>query len=310
MPNGSIVLELQRDALDEKIRTSSLLRKALVVAKKLRIKEFEEWTNKELSGYQSADTTPHYRLLRGEVKAWNPYHGWVPVYFSNPQQAEAYSLRGCGQAIPEIEGLLPTLQKPNGYFVMPFAKNIELQLLKSIHPLTEPKLHINPGEIFGIVETVKTVILNWALQLEQDGILGEGLTFSPNEQEKATNSHAYHVNNFYGPVGQSQIQQQSPNAIQLTAGEDIIVTDTAYIEQVQTLLPKVKEAIEQLGLNKIQVDEVKAEIDTVEAQIRSPKPKQPIIKSSFETIQRILEGAAGGAAGQLVYEIGKFLAGG
>jgi hypothetical protein len=310
MPNDSIVLELQREALDEKIRTSVLLRKALVVAKKLRIRDFEEWANKELSGYQPTDTTPHYRLLRGEVKAWNPYRGWVPVYFSSAKQAEVFSSRGCGQAIPEIEGILPSLQKPDGHFVMPFPKDIELQLLKSIHPLTEPKLHINQAEIFGIIETVKTVIFNWALQLEEDGILGEGLTFSPKEQEKATSSPAYHVTNFYGPVGQSQIQQQSPNAAQIMAGDDIVVADAVYIGQVKSLVPKVKDAIEEFGLTKPHVDELKSEIDTVEAQVRSPRPKRSIIKSSFETIQRILEGAAGGAAGQLIYEIGKLLASG
>jgi len=193
---------------------------------------------------------------------------------------------------------------------MPYPKDIELQLLKSIRPLSEPTLHINPAEVFGIIETVKTIILNWALKLEEDGILGEGLTFSPREQEKVTSSPASHVTNFYGPVGQSQIQQQSPSAIQITAGDDVIVADVVYIEQVKALVPKVKAAIETLGLERAQVDEVRSEIDTVEAQARSPKPKRSIIKSSFETIQRILEAAAGGAAAQLIYEIGKFLAGG
>jgi len=61
-------------------------------------------------------------------------------------------------------------------------------------------------EIVGIIETVKTIILNWALKLEEDGILGQGMTFSSKEQEKATSSPASHVTNFYGPVGQSQIQ--------------------------------------------------------------------------------------------------------
>ncbi len=311
MPSkDSIVLELQHEALEEEIQTSSLLRKALVVAKKLRLTEFELWANKELSGYTATDTCPEYRMLRGEVKAWNPYHGWVPVYFGDAEMAEAYSTRGCGQAIPELEGMLPSLQKPNGVFVMPFSKQIELSLIKEIDPLSRPTLHIPPTSALGIIQAVKTIILKWTLQLESDGILGEGLTFSPKEQAKATSSSVSHVTNFYGSVGQSQIQQQSPHAIQINAGDDVIVADAIYIEQVKGLVPKVKDAIEKLGLDKDQVDEVKAEIDTVEAQIRSPKPKRATIRSSFETIQRILEGAAGGAGGQLIYEIGKFLGGG
>lgn len=205
--------------------------------------------------------------------------------------------------------MVPSLQRTTSYFAMPFPKSIELQLLQSIHPLVDPKLHIRPASVLGIIQTVKTIILNWALKLEEDGILGEGLTFSPKDQERATSSSVSHVTNFYGPVSQSQIQQQSPGAVQIAAGDDVIVADAIYIEQVKALVPKIKDAIETLGLDKIQADELKSEIDTVDAQVRSPKPKRSVIRSSFETIQRILESAAGGAAGQLFYEIGKFLAG-
>jgi hypothetical protein len=85
---------LQREALDEKARVTSLLRKALVVAKKLHIKDFDTWANRELSGYSADDMTPSYRLLRGHVMAWNDYRGWVPVYFENAEQAKAFSSRG------------------------------------------------------------------------------------------------------------------------------------------------------------------------------------------------------------------------
>lgn len=308
MPNkNSIVKELQIDALDENMRASVLLRKALVVANKLRLKDFEEWANKELSGYLETETCPNYRMMTGEVKAWNPYRGWIPVYFESSEQAELFSKRACGQSIPELEGLS---LKSDRVYSMPFPKKNELEFVESNRGLTNPGLHVPPTRLCGIIETVKTIILQWTLKLEEDGILGEGLTFSAQEQEKALNSPASHVTNFYGPVGQSQIQQQSPGAVQITTGNDIIVADAIYLEQVKGLIPKVRDAIEKLGLDKAQVDEVKSELDTAEAQGRSPKPKRAIIKSSFETIQRILEGAAGGAAGQLIYEIGRLLAGG
>lgn len=309
MSNDSIVLELQREALDEKVRSSALLRKALVVSKKLRIKDFEEWANKELSGYQVTDTTPEYRLLRGEIKAWNPYYGWVPVYFSNPQTAEAWSRRGCGQPIPALEVMLPSLEMSENELTMPFPKKYELELLKQIAPLTKPALHVQPAEVLGIIQAVRTIILKWTLKLEEDGILGQGLTFSPKEQEKAISSAASHITNFYGPVGQSQIQLQSPQALQVMAGEDVGVADTVYIEQAKDLVSKIKDALAQLGLNKPQADEVAAEIATVEAQMRSPNPKRSIMNTSFETIRRILEAGAGGAVGQLIVEIGKIIAG-
>jgi hypothetical protein len=48
---ASLVLELQREALNSTIPVTDLLRKALVVATELSIKEFQAWIEYELNGY-------------------------------------------------------------------------------------------------------------------------------------------------------------------------------------------------------------------------------------------------------------------
>lgn len=63
---GGIVIELQREAMDENISIESLLRKAYLVARKLKLKEFEEWINKEQNGYSKE--VPNYRNVAGEIK--------------------------------------------------------------------------------------------------------------------------------------------------------------------------------------------------------------------------------------------------
>ena len=72
---SSIVIELQQESLNKNISISDLLRKALVVAKKLKISDFEEWITNELNGYEKAEDIPAYRYVAGSVKAWNPHHG-------------------------------------------------------------------------------------------------------------------------------------------------------------------------------------------------------------------------------------------
>ena len=42
-----IVMELQREALEDNISIESLMRKAYLVARKLNLEEFEEWINQE-----------------------------------------------------------------------------------------------------------------------------------------------------------------------------------------------------------------------------------------------------------------------
>jgi hypothetical protein len=77
-----VVLDLQRDALDPKYPLTDLLRKALVVARKLKIVEFESWIDNELNGYRGPEeSVPNYRLLHGQVKCHNPYHGWQPMAY-------------------------------------------------------------------------------------------------------------------------------------------------------------------------------------------------------------------------------------
>ena len=72
-----IVLELEREALDENVSIEVLLRKAYLVARKLKLTDFEEWINNEQNGY--VGKVPEYRMIGGEYKALNPYRGWIPV---------------------------------------------------------------------------------------------------------------------------------------------------------------------------------------------------------------------------------------
>ncbi len=86
----SIVLELQRDALNREVPISDLLRKAFVVAKKLKITEFENWVTHELNGYENAEDIPKYRQVNGKVQVWNLYHGWQPVIFQDHKTEELF----------------------------------------------------------------------------------------------------------------------------------------------------------------------------------------------------------------------------
>ena len=79
---SGIVLELQREALSKDANIESLLRKAYVIAKKLKLKEFEDWIQLEQNGYGSREV-PEYRYVQGQIKARNPYYGWIPVVLLN-----------------------------------------------------------------------------------------------------------------------------------------------------------------------------------------------------------------------------------
>lgn len=65
----------------------------------------------------------------------------------------------------------------------------------------EPKVVFHRSQLMGILTKVRSIILNWALQLEEDGILGEGLKFSDKEKEIAMSVNNYSIQNMNGIVG-------------------------------------------------------------------------------------------------------------
>jgi hypothetical protein len=147
---SSIVIELQKNALDKNVSISELLRKSLVIARKLKIIEFERWVSSELNGYSKTDKIPEYRWGTGSVKAWNPYYGWQPVMFKDNKTSAAVSRRANNQSIAEIENLLEK-DDGNSVYQMPFSVNTEDRLRKAIDFDTQITLFIPSTNIIKIV---------------------------------------------------------------------------------------------------------------------------------------------------------------
>lgn len=208
---SGLVLELQQDALNRNVHVSDLLRKALVVSKKLGVTQIEEWLNKELNGYGMNDDLPRYREIHGQVKVCNPYHGWQPLNFEDPKMAKAFSKRKIMQPVGELDSL--AAEKGKGSLQVPFSQEAVNALMKSMEIPLQPTLHVAPSEVVGILEAVRNNILDWALELEQKGILGEGMSFSKQERQTASQI-TYQVINNIGSMQNSQLQQVSPGASQ------------------------------------------------------------------------------------------------
>lgn len=296
---SSVVLELQSDALDRNVTVSDLLRKAFVVSKKLSIHEFEVWVARELNGYENSTDVPEYRQIDGEIKGWNPVRGWIPVIMQDPREAEILCKRAIGQSVAELESLHEG-RKDASSFHIPFPADIERKLSKGVGFETKMTLFVPYTGIVRILDAVRTITLKWAMKLEQDGVLGEGLSFTRQEHE-AVQQQSYNIATFYGPVHGSHIQQSKDNAIQVSTTFDV---DSPSIEKFLSL---VKNKLDKLSLLPETNAELQAELKTAEAQIQSPKPKPGIVKECLLSIRRILEGAGGGVAGQLLVELGKLL---
>jgi hypothetical protein len=91
------------------------------------------------------------------------------------------------------------------------------------------------------------------------------------------------VINIQTMIGSQQISQASSGVTQLnilTAG------DRPAIEEDLALL---KEKIDELKLPSEQESDLSAEMDTIEAQMKSSKPKSEVIKAAYASIKSILQ---------------------
>ena len=293
-----LVLQLEAECLDSQVSILEVLRKALVVARKLELTDAQVWISKELNGYKPGDEAPRYRLLTGQIRSWNPYQGcWIPVVFEDHREATHLSKCFAGQPIGELVELVKSRE---GGLHFPFDPRTEANLLKGMDvPLQTTRL-VNWASLSGIMDAVRNMILEWCLQLEKDGILGEGLVFSAREKEVA--AHSNYVINYNAPVTHSQIQQGSPHA---TQGMQVAESDR---ENIQAFIGLLNDHLSELKLATAEEQKLKTTVRQIETQVASPNPSHGALRQSLQTIRNVLEGCAGSLiASGPQFEIGKLL---
>ncbi|QDX97066.1 hypothetical protein EGD00_08175 [Pectobacterium carotovorum subsp. carotovorum] len=106
-------------------------------------------------------------------------------------------------------------------------------------------------------------------------------------------------------VGQmigSNVQQGTTNSSQnLNVSVDAIA-------EIKKFISELSYSMDKLALNEDELDEIKAECSTMQAQIGSPKPKKSILKECLNSAKNILESATGSAIGaQLATQIPSLL---
>lgn len=266
----ALVPELVNAAIDASVSPGDLLRRALVVARRLAVPELVDWISSELNGYYS-----------GAVDGRKPDSWPDPVFFLPPDMAELLSDFAVRQSVPE---LMQLAQSTTGIYSH-FPANIEhtlMQMMREANGVTmRPALRFSTVQVQGVIEKVRSRVLEWALDLEAKGVLGEGMTFT--QQEKQTVQQHYH----FGDVSGSQIQigSNSSNQTQTQTGGDMAA--------LSALIELLRDAIQQGRIEAEVRDELQAELATLQAQAASPKPKWAVIKATAESIKAVLENAAG-----------------
>ncbi|UZK68926.1 hypothetical protein OKW76_12915 [Sphingomonas sp. S1-29] len=191
----NLVEQLQAEAIDQSVPLSTLLRKAKLIASKLSLQGTVDWIDAELQGYgQDIADYPPYRHVKGRVMVFSPWHGWRSPG-GNPKIIEALATRQVADSVSALEHIIA--QDPSGNLSLDIDLQVQAEILKGNPGWTEVHTQIQQTALVAILDHVRTLVLNWALELEEKGIAGQGVRFTEQEQLRAQ-SASISIENFHG----------------------------------------------------------------------------------------------------------------
>lgn len=203
----SLLRDIQAAAVDPNTDVSTLLRKCKILAVRLGNEEFKKWVDRELNGYENVEGLPEYRILYTESKgnfsgAFGRSLRNAPIPPSclpkelNDQVTKSF-LMG---AISVYSSLIDREKRENAYEHWPadMLAYFGQQIYQEMNCLSAWKV-IPYNALVALVDTIKTRILNFALEIE--GEAPDAGEASPNAPPLPQDTVS-HVFNTYisGPV--------------------------------------------------------------------------------------------------------------
>ncbi|NNH77714.1 hypothetical protein HLH17_08600 [Acinetobacter sp. ANC 5380] len=257
----SLLREIQAGAVNSEIQVSDLLRKCKILAYRLGNEDFKIWLESELNGYSYEDALPSYRILtvgskgnfvgsfgRSLPNADMPIHGlpdWLKdqctkATFKQPiATLESYTVNNDGHL---SQSWSPAILAEYGSEMYSDLSCIQAWKVISI------------ASVIGIVDTVKTKILNFALEIEViNPKAGEAeLNSNPIPQEKVSQIFNFNISgnvqNLASGNNQSSIHQKSNNS-QIPEAFINLLNDLKSSEIEEGLVLEVESRIEKLGVS-------------------------------------------------------------
>ena len=184
----------------------------------------------------------------------------------------------------EVEALLPgALRNNGGNLSLEFShEQNEILARNSVSGrMTRHTRWIRAEDLKGLIDALRTEILKWSLKLEKDGVLGEGMTFSKDEQQRAAGVHF--TSHYYASVG--NVAQNSQH-IQQTANIGV------RPQELAKFVAEFSEHLKELNLDDRQRRRAEAQLATLKAQL-SDEPDSIIVQQAARTLRTITEGSIG-----------------
>lgn len=273
-----LVNELQQAAMNKAIAVSELLRMAKVISAKLQLPEATVWIDLELKGYTDPTIVPQYRLVRMHVRQLNPYHGWQEINIQSGELRDAICNQQVFDSVPVIESPVERIDKEGGTIGRSLSIPVEQFIRKQLPIQLQLQAQTDASAFHAILDGTRTRILEWALDLEQKGVVGEGMTFSEGEQRRAAAAPVASITigtieNMAGTIGVNY-GSQNTTAMQMSHSD--------FITNVRKFTTATREMLKD-GPSE-EVNEVRCALDEVDIEINSPEQEEGRIKKALRKV--------------------------
>jgi hypothetical protein len=139
------------------------------------------------------------------------------------------------------------------------------------------------GGIVGLIDYVRNMVLDWTIEMERNGVIGEGFSFDAQEVESAravmTTFNIGSIDNFAGIMGTGN-----------TSGDISLTSEN--IPEIKNVLQKLQEAAPVL-IGAGASDDLGDIVDAAIVEIDKPEPDTGRLQNLAQDARAALAGAAG-----------------
>ncbi|EHD13267.1 hypothetical protein CIN_14590 [Commensalibacter intestini A911] len=243
------IIELQKQAMDSSTDIVELVKYAYAIACKLDLQDFADWCNAELEGYTEhcEVSLPEYRCVDGTLKV-SSMNGRTERYsFSDADKTSRLSRMGFPNDISSLIKIIEGAEQGK-WISAKLSPKLEQSIVDDPEYIfaIEAYLEVHISELEKIFSKIRKIILDWTLNCEKQGVLGDEWIFTDKEKAMAQNI-TYNIG-----LVQNMANHNTESTINQTA-QNISVTKGDLQSLVNFLSDK--------GISKSEIQEFKEIID-------------------------------------------------
>lgn len=243
-------------ATDNQQPLTVLLRQCIVLAHEMKNEQLKEWANHELNGYPDETVVPKYRTVRagatGIFKAGYMFPSTkrpIPAVAMEEAHRDFAEIVHLREPVNAYETNLTTLKAGNGrVFAYEWNANLIAYYQETFmegHALIKAWQEIPLGVIAGMLDTIRTRVLNMALELKSE--IGE--SDADLKKVKQNSSEAEKVNSIV-------LTQIFGGTVYMAAGQQNVNVQNIAVGNWEDL----KKALESLGIPQGELDKLSQDI--------------------------------------------------